>query len=92
MQKLESSNRRKHERIPLNAVVEYFMNSSSNNKSSFYGIISDISESGMCLLTPSLLKNGEKILLKMVKTRSKIVMVRWSGIGGSYYKAGLEFV
>jgi len=91
MQKLKSRNRRKHERTSLNTVVEYSMNSSSNNKSSFYGIISDMSESGMCLLTTRHLKNGEKIILKMVNPFSKIAVVCWSSIGGLYHKAGLKF-
>ncbi|MBE0425864.1 MAG: PilZ domain-containing protein [Nitrospirae bacterium] len=90
MKKLKLRNRRKHERTLLNKVIEYSMNSSSDDKS-IYGIISDMSESGMCLLTTCPLKNGEKILLKIVNPLSKIAVVRWSSAGGLYYKAGLKF-
>jgi PilZ domain len=65
--------------------------SSSSDKVS-YGIISDMSESGMCLLTPCPLKNGEEVFLRINNPFSNIAMVRWSGIGSLYYKAGLLFV
>lgn len=91
MQKVESRNRRKHKRSNTIETAEYSVISSPHNDF-FYGIISDMSASGMCLLTTSPLKCGEKVVLKSGNSTSKIAVVLWSDIGAFYYKAGLKFV
>ena len=91
MQKTKSRNRRQHKGSVGIGMVEYSVISSSNNVFC-YGIISDISALGVCLLTTSPLKRGEKIVLKSGNPTSKIAVVLWSDIGGFYYKAGLKFV
>ena len=91
MQKTTSRNRRQHKCSVMLRTLEYSVISSSNNDL-YYGIISDISRLGMCLLTASPLKCGEKIVLKSGNPTSKIAVVLWSDIGAFYYKAGLKFV
>lgn len=91
MQKVKSVRRRQHKRSLMIKTVEYSVITSSDNTLS-YGIISDMSESGMCLLTTNPLEGGEQVVIKKGNPFSKIAVVRWSGIGGLYYKAGLEFV
>jgi PilZ domain-containing protein len=91
MQKTASLNRRQHERSVMFKTIEYSVISSSNNDI-YYGIISDISVLGMCLLTTSPLKPGEKIKLKSDYPTSQIAIVLWNDIGAFYYKTGLKFV
>jgi hypothetical protein len=90
MQVLKTRRRRQYERSLMIVTVEYSVITSYDNTFS-YGIISDMSESGMCLLTTDPLKRGEKIVIKS-NPLSKIAIVRWSSEGGLYYKAGLEFL
>jgi hypothetical protein len=90
MQMVKTRRRRQHQRSLMIVTAEYSLINSSQNTFS-YGIISDMSESGMCLLTTDPLKRGEKIVIKS-NPLSKIAAVRWNSEGGLYYKAGLEFV
>ncbi len=66
----------------------------NNDKSpaeNFGGVITDISDSGMCLLTSNPLCKGQKIIVNMATARTAIV--RWSErFDSSYYTVGLEFV
>jgi hypothetical protein len=72
--------------------VKYSVHSSSENSSFYgYGIISDISESGIRLLTTIPLKVGEKVLIES-NPLTKSAAVHWNDIGGLYYKAGLGFI
>jgi hypothetical protein len=91
MQETMLRNRRRHKRGAVLRAVEYSVISSSN-KNSCHGIISDISTLGMCLLTTTPLKLGEKIALKVGDPASRTAVVLWSGVGAFYYKAGLKFV
>jgi hypothetical protein len=56
-----------------------------------FAIIYDISECGICLLTNDLLTVGDQITVTGESPFSKNAIVRWSGPGGAYNKAGLEF-
>lgn len=57
----------------------------------FGGVITDISDSGMCLLTNNPLCKGQKIIVNAPTARTAIV--RWSEkFDSSYYTVGLEFV
>ncbi|MEW6054839.1 MAG: PilZ domain-containing protein [Nitrospirota bacterium] len=93
MQKTKIRNRRQHERSVGSGTVEYSVISSAHDTVS-YGIISDISPLGMCLLTPIPLQRGEKILVKndAPTTMSKTAEVLWSDIGAFFFKAGLKFL
>jgi hypothetical protein len=58
------------------------------------GVITNMSKSGICLLTPKALNKGEHILIKC-KTNSpkRKALVRWSKhYKDSHCRAGLEFV
>jgi hypothetical protein len=71
--------------------IEYSVIASANNDL-YYGIISDMSVLGMCLLTTSLLKPGDKIELKSGYPASQVAVVLWNDIGAFYHKAGLKFI
>jgi hypothetical protein len=90
MQKTTLRNRRQHKRRVISETVEYSI-ISSPDKGLNYGIISDISVSGLCLLTPTPLKRGDKIVLKSCIHTPGVAVVLWSDIGAFYYKAGLKF-
>jgi hypothetical protein len=91
MQKTTLRNRRQHKRRVMSAMVEYSVITSSNNGLN-YGIISDMSVLGMCLLTTTPLKRGDKIVFKSGNPTPDIAVVLWSNSGAFYYKAGLKFV
>ncbi|MDQ7788081.1 MAG: hypothetical protein RDU01_10775 [Thermodesulfovibrionales bacterium] len=91
MQTTKSRERREHKVSVASGTVEYSVISSSNSDF-YYGIFTDISAAGMCLLTTSPLKRGEKIVFRSNNPTSKIAVVLWSDIGAFYYKAGLKFV
>jgi hypothetical protein len=91
MQKKASRNRKRHARSVMFKTIEYSVVSSSDNDL-YYGIISDMSILGMCLLTTSPLKPGEKIELKSSYPTSKIAEVLWNDIGAYYYRAGVKFI
>ena len=83
---------RKHGRRNISYFTSYSLDSSSeenvNNR-----VITNISKSGICLLTPKALNNGENILIKCnINSPARRAIVRWS----KQYKdcnsrAGLEF-
>jgi hypothetical protein len=91
MEKVQSLNRRKYDRIITTEAVEYSAILSPHSDFG-YGIISDVSETGIRLLTTSPLKCGEKVLLKSGNSSSRIAVVLWSDIGAFFYKAGLKFL
>ena len=90
MHGVKTSSKRLFRRSPIFKVSEYSVITSSDNKMS-YGIISDISESGMCLMTADPLKPGEQIVIKS-NPLSRTAIVRWNNTGDSYFKAGLQFL
>jgi hypothetical protein len=91
MQTTKSRERREHKVSVESETVEYSVISSSHTDF-YYGIFTDISAVGMCLLTTSPLKRGEKIVFRSNNPTSKVAVVLWSGIGAFFYKAGLKFV
>jgi|GEM_PF-3234141 len=57
------------------------------------GVITDISDSGICLLTTNLLSKGQKITINSASSRPRTAIVRWSErFDSHYYTVGLEFV
>jgi hypothetical protein len=87
-----SEEKRKHRRTDMSCFIEYSRESSADNTSN--GVITNMSESGICLLTPKLLKEGENILLKSdIGIPHQKATVRWSRQYKNYhYRTGLEFV
>jgi hypothetical protein len=75
------------------AVVEYVLNS-DNIHETFIGFTLNVSNSGLCLYTPKLLSEGQKIIIKSnLPTPSKTALVRWiKKYDNVFYKVGLVFV
>jgi hypothetical protein len=88
MEREERSSRRKLVIKP----VEYFLIPSIITKTSD-GLITDISDSGLCLLTTSQLKDRQRIVIQDKSCSSeKVAIVRWSQkFDDIFYKIGLEF-
>jgi len=84
---------RKSNRTRVLQPIEYFLAPSIIDKS-YDGVITDISESGACLLTTSLLKNRQRIIiLDKSCPFEKTAIVRWSEkYDDMFYKTGLEFI
>jgi hypothetical protein len=73
--------------------IEYFLAPSIIEKT-YDGFVTDISDSGICLLTTSHLKDHQRIIIQ-VKSCSfeKAAIVRWSQkYDDMFYKIGLEFI
>lgn len=59
----------------------------------FDGIITDMSDSGLCLLTTNPLSEGQKITINNASPLSRTAIVRWSErIDSLYHRVGLEFL
>jgi hypothetical protein len=92
-----TSERRRHRRSDVANVMEYIMDSidSLNSEEVFDGVIANISESGLCLLSTTYLSQGEQIhILKHDNPQSfQTASVRWSQKSNEFYcKAGVEFI
>jgi hypothetical protein len=65
----------------------------SHNEEVFDGVVANISESGLCILTTHSLSQGEQI--RIMKQNSQLFQkatVRWSQKSNEFYcKAGIEF-
>ena len=86
--------KREHRRQDFSyAVVEYVLNSNSTHET-FIGFTLNVSNSGLCLYTPKLLSEGQKIIIKSTfPTPSKSAMVRWiERYDDVFYKIGLVFL
>jgi hypothetical protein len=59
----------------------------------FDGMITDVSDSGACLLTTNPLGKGQKITINNASLFSRTAIVRWSErIDSLYHRVGLEFL
>ena len=85
--------KRRHRRNSIVTAVEYALNSLHPDET-FDGVLADISDSGLCLLTTTPLNKGEEILVKINPAAfSQGAVVRWSKqYDNLYCKAGLEFI
>jgi len=92
-EKMATFDKRRHRRSNIATTVEYALNPLHTNET-FDGVITDISESGLCLLTTTPLNKGQDILIKINPAAfSKTATVRWSKqYDDLYCKAGLEFI
>jgi len=65
----------------------------SNQLIEFDSFVTNISQSGICLVTTEALKNGQEIIIKNhVLPYPRPATVRWSkDYNGLYYRYGLEY-
>lgn len=85
---------RKHQRRDFSyAVVEYVLNSDTTHEI-LIGFTLNFSDSGMCLYTPKLLNEGQKIIIKSnFPDSSKTAIVKWiEKYDDVFYKVGLVFI
>ena len=84
--------RRRHLRYDFNLAIEYVKDSGIFS-TIYKGIITDISNSGLRLLTPSPLDIGQAITIKnALPSYSQTAVVRWvENPDSASCKAGLEF-
>jgi hypothetical protein len=83
---------RRSKRKLINKLVEYSLLPSVTTRT-FDGLITDISDAGLCLLTNSQLKYGQRIIIQHERYLSeKVAIVRWiQKFDDIFYKIGLEF-
>jgi len=83
---------RKHVRKNISYFTRYSLDSSSG-ESVNNGVITNISKSGICLLTPEAINKGENILIKCnINSPARMATVRWSKqYKDCHCSAGLEF-
>lgn len=88
---MEREERRSKRKLVMKP-IEYFLVPSIIGKT-FDGLITDISASGLCLLTTSQLKDRQRIIIEDKSFSSeKVAIVRWSEkYDDMFYKIGLEF-
>lgn len=84
--------RRRHLRYDFNLAIEY-VKDPGIVYTIYKGIITDISNTGLSLLTPSPLNVGQAITIKnTLPAYSQTAVVRWvENPDSASYKAGLEF-
>jgi|WetSurMetagenome_2_1015567.scaffolds.fasta_scaffold1414239_1 hypothetical protein len=85
--------KRRHRRSNIATAVEYALDPLHTDETSD-GVIADISESGLCLLTTTPLNKGQEIVIKINPSAfSQTAVVRWSKrYDALYCRAGLEFI
>ncbi|MCG2722763.1 MAG: PilZ domain-containing protein [Thermodesulfovibrionales bacterium] len=91
---METSEKRRHIREDIVKALEYTSYQQSNQLINFDCFVTNISQSGICLVTTAALKNGQEIILEdHVLPHTRLATVRWSKeYNGLYYSYGLEFV
>jgi hypothetical protein len=84
---------RRTNRIPVLHTIKYYLAPSVIEKS-YDGVVTDISETGLCLLTTSPLKDRQRIImLDESASCEKAAIVRWSQkYDDVFYKIGVEFI
>jgi len=85
---------RKHQRREfLYSSAEYILQPDTTHEI-FIGFTLNFSDSGLCLLTPNLLKEGQEIIIKSnFPPLLKKATIRWiEKYDNVFHKAGLEFV
>jgi hypothetical protein len=85
--------KRRHSRDDTISAVQYVLNR-LHSEEIFDGVIANISESGVCLLTTDPLNKGQDITIKnKIPATSQTATVRWSSkYHNLYYMAGLELI
>jgi hypothetical protein len=90
---MTSFEKRKYGRRYIVATLEYVLDPLIADEI-YDGVIADISDSGLCILTTDRLMEGQAIKLKnALPLSSQSATVRWSErYNNLYYRAGLELV
>jgi hypothetical protein len=85
--------KRRHRRSIILTKVESALDPLHSDKTR-NGVLADISESGLCLLTSGPLNRGQEILIKINPAAfAQAAIVRWSKqYDALYCRAGLEFI
>ena len=93
MEKMTAVDKRRHRRADTIRAVQYVSNHMRKDEI-FDGVVSNLSESGLCLLTTNPLAEGENITIRnRIQANFQTATVRWiTKYRGLYYMAGLEFV
>ena len=79
-----------HDRSSIDCTVEYFLDLSSQE--TFEGVIDNISEAGLCLITSNKLEEGQEITIRTdIFLPSHSAVVCWSKRLEDRYKIGLKF-
>ena len=86
-------NRRRHKRKEKMDTIEYVIEPLTTNET-FDGVLVNVSESGLCILTNDLLNKGQQIrITDNGHTINKSAVVRWTEkYNDLYYKVGLELL
>ena len=78
------------DRSIINCTIEYFLD--LNSQETFEGIIDNISEAGICLITSNHLEDGQEIIIKTdIFLPSHSAQVCWVRPHEDAYKIGLKF-
>jgi len=86
-------NRRRNKRKLELDTIEYVIGPLTTNET-FYGVVVNVGESGLCILTNDLLNKGQQIrITDNGHTVNKSAVVRWTEkYNDLYYKVGLELL
>jgi hypothetical protein len=86
-------NRRRNKRKLEMDTIEYVIEPLTTNET-FYGVVVNVNESGLCILTNDLLNKGQQIrITDNGHTINKSAVVRWTEkYNDLYYKVGLELL
>jgi hypothetical protein len=89
-----TANRRRGQRKEFSYIVLEFVLHPDTAYEIFVGYSLNLSDSGMCIYTSTVLKTGQEIILKSDQPRLyKKAAVRWvERYDSFFYKVGLEFV
>jgi hypothetical protein len=89
-----TANRRKDQRKEFSYIVLEFVLHPDTAYEIYVGYSLNLSDSGMCIYTSTVLKTGQEIILKSDQPRLyKKAAVRWvERYDSFFYKVGLEFV
>jgi PilZ domain len=84
--------KRKYQRRDLMQIVQYAL-TPLDSDTILKGVIKDYSHSGICLIAPQVLEEGQEIIVSsFVMPSSKKGVVKWQqAYGDANYKVGLEF-
>lgn len=85
--------RRRYRRTIFPSTIEYGMKEEATGES-FKGVAVNISESGLCLYTSNVLKEGQVIaIMSVLPVSSRVASVRWiRSVNDDVCKVGLMFV
>jgi hypothetical protein len=90
---MSSLKQRRHRRKYIGKILEYRVESSAEDEM-FDGILFDISEDGLSIISIYLLKEGQKIFMKSAAALpSNTAIVQWcKNYYDLYFKIGLKYI